>query len=125
MKKIHILALLILIVVFLVAACLQKEDGKTALVEEIKSHLQAKQTFEKQKSFKIRSFDPNMEEKWMGKAVSYGCYRKGQAPWGEGPTKPEILEDLTIIAKYWNLIRVYNADDVTERILEVDRKSVV
>ncbi len=123
MKKIHILALLILIVVFLVVACLQKEDGKTAVMEEIKSQLQAEQNVEKQKPFKIRSFDPNMEEKWMGKAVSYGCYRKGQAPWGEGPTKKEILEDLTIIAKYWNLIRVYNADDDMERILEVIKQN--
>ncbi|MCF7919401.1 MAG: glycosyl hydrolase family 17 [Candidatus Cloacimonetes bacterium] len=54
-----------------------------------------------------------------GEAVSYGCYRKGQAPGLQGPSKAEIQEDLTIIAQHWNLIRVYNADDDTERILQV------
>ena len=37
--------------------------------------------------------------------------------------KAEILEDLNIISKYWNLIRVYNADDDAERILEVIREN--
>ncbi len=35
------------------------------------------------------------------------------------PEDGEILEDLNIIKQYWNLIRVYNADDDTERILRM------
>jgi len=60
-----------------------------------------------------------MNGRWIGQAVSYGCYRDGQAPGVSGPNKAEILEDLEIIVKHWNLIRVYNADDDTQRILEV------
>ncbi|NUN10635.1 MAG: hypothetical protein HUU54_15785 [Ignavibacteriaceae bacterium] len=55
-------------------------------------------------------------------AIAYGCYREGQAPGVKGPSVSEIKEDLAIIEKYWTLIRVYGADDDTERILSVIQK---
>lgn len=72
--------------------------------------------------FKCRDFMPYLNKKWIGKAVSYGCYREGQAPGVTGPSETEILEDLKIIKQYWNLIRVYGSDRDTEKILKVIAK---
>jgi exo-beta-1,3-glucanase (GH17 family) len=89
---------------------------------DLRTHLQSSHTPVKQDPFVIRSLNPNLDGKWIGQAVSYGCYRQNQAPWAEGPSKTEILEDLQIIQQHWNLIRVYNADDDTQHILEVIRE---
>jgi exo-beta-1,3-glucanase (GH17 family) len=78
--------------------------------------------FGRAEPFEQREFKPYLGDKWIGQAVSYGCYRKGQAPGVAGPSKAEILEDLKIMVEHWNLIRVYNADDDTQRILEVIRE---
>ena len=89
------------------------------VMEEIQKHLETGQTAEKENPFQPRQFNPYLNDQWIGNAISYGCYREGQEPGKKGPTKAEILEDLNIISKYWNLIRVYNADDDAERVLEV------
>jgi len=88
-------------------------------MEEIKKNLESGLTDKKEDLFTLRKFDPYLNEKWIGNAISYGCYRKGQASGENGPTKEQILEDLNILSEYWNLIRVYNADDDAEHILEV------
>lgn len=66
-----------------------------------------------------RIFKPYMGDRWIGNAISYGCYRQGQAPGVKGPSESELLEDLNIIKEHWNLIRLYGSDPDTERILEV------
>jgi len=76
----------------------------------------------RQDPFAIRRFNPCLKGKWIGEAVSYGCYRSGQAPGVKGPSVTEIEEDLHIIQKYWNLIRLYGSDEDSARILEVIRK---
>jgi len=101
---------------------LEKQKQKIAL-DELKNNLESGQNLEQMDAFKKRNFDPYLSGKWIGNAVSYGCYRKGQAPGQTGPTKAEILEDLNIISNYWNLIRIYNADDDAERILEVIKEN--
>ena len=58
----------------------------------------------------IRKFDPYMGEKWVGNAIAYGPFRDGQAPGGEGPSDEQILADLKIIAKHWNMIRMYGSE---------------
>jgi exo-beta-1,3-glucanase (GH17 family) len=73
----------------------------------------------KQLPFVPRKFDPFLGGEWIGNAVSYGFYRKGQAPGIRGPSETEILEDLGIISRYWKLIRVYGSDDDSERLLKV------
>jgi exo-beta-1,3-glucanase (GH17 family) len=88
-------------------------------IEDIRISLESGQSFSKTDPFVKRKFNPFLNDKWIGNAVSYGCYRKGQAPGKKGPTKEHILEDLNIISGYWNLIRIYNSDDDAERILEV------
>ena len=89
----------------------------------IEENLEKKLLIERQDPFIIREFDPYLNDKWIGKAISYGCYREGQAPGIKGPSESEILEDLEIILNHWNLIRVYGSDDDSERILKVIRKN--
>ncbi len=115
MNKI-ILSLMFLSVLFQIS-CTSK-TAETPLTE-IREQLESGQAIERVVYTTIREFHPFLNDKWIGQAVSYGCYREGQAPGEIGPSKAEILEDLNIIKQHWNLIRVYNADDDTERILEV------
>jgi len=76
----------------------------------------------RQDPFVIRRFEPFLNGRWIGEAVSYGCYRNGQAPGMKGPSVAEIEEDLQIILCHWNLIRLYGSDADSERILKVIRK---
>ncbi|MBE0677313.1 MAG: glycosyl hydrolase family 17 [Bacteroidales bacterium] len=76
----------------------------------------------RQYPFVIRRFEPLLNDKWIGEAVSYGCYRSGQAPGIKGPSVAEIEEDLQIILRHWNLIRLYSSDGDSARILEIIRK---
>jgi len=108
---------LFVIFAFLQTSCNQNSNDFN--VEELKNKLESSHKFKTEEPFAERNFIPFSEDNSINRAVSYGCYRKGQAPWGPGPSKEQILEDLNIISKYWSLIRVYNADDDTEHILEV------
>jgi len=76
-------------------------------------------SFDREREFEKRPFKPFLEDKWIGKGISYGCYRDGQAPGVKGPSETEILEDLNILSPTWNLIRVYGSDDDSERVLKV------
>jgi len=77
--------------------------------------------YQRQEPFERRAFDPTLDGVWIGEAISYGCYREGQAPGVKGPSEVEILEDLNILKEHWNLIRFYGADDDAARILKVIR----
>ncbi len=77
---------------------------------------------ERQDPFQVRGFEPFLNGRWIGEAVSYGCYRSGQAPGVRGPSVAEIEEDLKILLSHWNLIRLYGSDADSERILELIRK---
>lgn len=95
------------------------EVNSTSSMAALKSHLESNEMFNKEEPFVIRSFRPYVDNTWIGNAVAYGCYREGQAPGQESPSTAELLEDLRIIARHWNMIRVYGADDDTRRILEL------
>ncbi|MDZ4181727.1 MAG: hypothetical protein U1B83_02530 [Candidatus Cloacimonadaceae bacterium] len=111
----------------LISSCTINRQAQTidSSLADLRNKLDSEQMIERQFPFAIREFDPYLDGKWIGQAVSYGCYREGQAPWGDGPSKAEILEDLNIIKAHWNLIRVYNADDDTQNILEVIRANAL
>jgi len=66
-----------------------------------------------------RSFEPMLDGQWIGNGISYGAYRDGEAPGEALTSKEHILEDLTILAQRWNLIRLYGADEQSLNILEV------
>lgn len=66
-----------------------------------------------------RIFNPTLNGQWIGNGISYSAYRDGEGP-GKGLTSREnILQDLQIISKRWNLIRIYGSDQQTQNILEV------
>lgn len=116
-----------IVLLILTFSCGKMEDQKNNHIEskgnmeEVKITLESGDSLSVQTPFVVREFDPYLNGEWIGNAVSYGCYRKGQAPGVVGPSKEEILEDLNILKEHWNLIRIYNADDDARRILEVIR----
>lgn len=120
-RKLAITIISAAILVGLLSACgiNRQNNANNISLAELRSKLESEQGFERQDPITRREFVPYLNDKWIGQAVSYGCYREGQAPWADGPSTAEILEDLNIVKKYWNLIRVYNADDDTQHILEV------
>jgi len=106
---------------FMQTSCLYMSESGSINMKKITQQLMENQTLEKESPFSVRQFSPYLNDKWIGNAVSYGCYRKGQAPDVKGPSADQILEDLNIIKQYWNLIRVYGADDDARRVLQVIR----
>jgi exo-beta-1,3-glucanase (GH17 family) len=108
-----------------IASCTANpSDGRSEhTLAELRTQLEAEQDIDRLDPFEQREFSAYLDGEWIGQAISYGCYREGQAPGQIGPDSAEILEDLSIISKHWNLIRVYNADDDTQRILEVIREN--
>ncbi len=117
MKLLRVLSVIMLL--FVAACAMNRKNNVTDDTWE-----QARMLLEQGQQVKgqdngIRSFEQVMDGKWIGQAVSYGPYRAGQAPGALSPTKEQILEDLQIIKEHWNLIRVYNADDVIQSILEL------
>ena len=99
------------------------KEQKIKSMEMIELNLTKQLLTERQDPFITREFDPYLNGSWIGKAISYGFYRKGQAPGSKGPSEAQILEDLEIILNHWNLIRVYGSDKNSEKVLKVIRKN--
>lgn len=71
-------------------------------------------------SVEKREFNPTLNGLWIGNGISYAPYRDGESPALHSLTsKQHILEDLRLIARRWNLIRMYSADAQSRRVLEV------
>ena len=113
------LYLVILLIPIMQASCLLMSKSGKINMEKISQQIIENQTLIKESPFIIRQFSPYLNNQWIGNAVSYGCYRKGQAPDKNGPSAEQILEDLNIIKQYWQLIRIYGADDDARRVLDV------
>ncbi|MEM1174795.1 MAG: glycosyl hydrolase family 17 [Pseudomonadota bacterium] len=69
--------------------------------------------------FVKRPFQPMLDGEWIGNGISYGAYRDGESPGSGVTSKENILEDLTILAPRWRLIRLYGADAQALQVLEV------
>jgi exo-beta-1,3-glucanase (GH17 family) len=126
-KKLRTFSFLLSLIILLVNGCESNENRNSKedsiitsrSMKTIEQNLNSKIYPEKESPFVIRKFDPNLDGRWIGNAVSYGPYREGQAPGVKGPNEAEILEDLKIVEKHWNLIRVYGSDNDTENVLKV------
>ena len=69
-----------------------------------------------------REFNPVIDGKWIGNGISYGAWRDGEGPdKGVLTSRENILEDLQMLSKRWNLIRLYGSGKQSENILQVIR----
>lgn len=66
-----------------------------------------------------RPLDLEVEGRWVGNGVAFSPYRAGQAPGAVLPSEAEILSDLQLVGRYWQLIRMYDSSEVTQRTLKV------
>jgi exo-beta-1,3-glucanase (GH17 family) len=67
-----------------------------------------------------------LSKEWQGHAISYSGYRDGQSPdSGVHPSQDQVAEDLRVLARHWQLIRVYGADTHGEDVLEVIRREQI
>lgn len=65
-------------------------------------------------------FEPQLNSQWIGNGIAYSPYRDGESPdLGSVTSEANILEDLRLITQNWNLIRLYGAGAVSQRILKV------
>lgn len=64
---------------------------------------------------------PWLGDRWIGDAIAYGPHRDGQSPDGAQPTTAELRDDLHLMARHWNLLRLYGSTGPAERILQIIR----
>ncbi len=69
-------------------------------------------------TFELREFNSKLDGQWIGNGISYSAYRDGEDP-DDLTSKAHILEDLQILSKRWNLVRLYGSDRQSQNILEV------
>ncbi len=70
-----------------------------------------------------RGLNMMLQGEWIGNGISYSAYRDGEGPDMPGTTsKAHILEDLQLLARRLNFIRLYGADDQHRAVLEVIRE---
>lgn len=63
-------------------------------------------------------------QRWNGNAICYSGYRVGQDPDKDRfPTQGQVLEDLRILERNWQVIRLYGADQHSRDVLEVIRQN--
>lgn len=70
-------------------------------------------------TFTRRPLRVNPLDSPAGMGVCYGPFRAGQAPDGAQPTPAQILEDLRLVSRHFNTIRLYSAREPTRTILRV------
>ena len=69
-----------------------------------------------------RALNLELDGRWIGLGVSFSPYRDGQSPDDAKPGDAEILADLRLVARYWNLIRLYDAAEVSARTVRLIRE---
>ena len=58
-----------------------------------------------------------------GNAICYSGYREGQSPdMRVYPSVAQIREDLHLLARHWQLLRLYDCSPHAERVLQVIRE---
>jgi exo-beta-1,3-glucanase (GH17 family) len=75
--------------------------------------------FARQTPFVTRPFRPFLGDRWIGDAIAYGPHRDGQYPGGPSPTRAQLREDLHLMARHWNLLRVYGSVGWPDTMLSI------
>lgn len=70
----------------------------------------------------VRPLQTELDGRWIGNGVAFSPYRRGQAPGERLPTAPDVLEDLRLVSRHWNLIRLYDSSPVAETTLALIRE---
>ncbi len=66
---------------------------------------------------------PWLDPAWLGRAICYSGYRDGQSPDAAiFPTYQQVREDLTLLARHWRILRLYDCTPHAEIVLEVIRR---
>jgi exo-beta-1,3-glucanase (GH17 family) len=78
--------------------------------------------FARQEPFVARPFMPFIGERWVGNAIAYGPHRDGQYPGGPSPTRGQLREDLHLMSRHWNLLRVYGSVGWPDTMLSIIRE---
>jgi exo-beta-1,3-glucanase (GH17 family) len=68
-------------------------------------------------SIALRPLDPGLQA--LEPAAAYGCFRKGQWPGGPAPSREELRQDLHFMNEHWRFLRIYNADELSEAMLQI------
>jgi exo-beta-1,3-glucanase (GH17 family) len=64
-----------------------------------------------------------LDPAWLGRAICYSGYRDGQSPDAAiFPTYQQVREDLTLLARHWRVLRLYDCSHHAEVALEVIRR---
>ena len=114
----HVLACLLLLTQATMAACTHATPAPAPPSESLLAEgAQAQET-----PFHRRPFHPTAEGRWIGAGICYGPHRAGQRPGGPAPSDAELREDLRLLAPRWNLLRIYGADELAERLLRILRQ---
>lgn len=58
----------------------------------------------------VRPLRLEFDGRWIGDGVAYSPYRAGQSPMGAAPSAEQILEDLRILSRHWQIVRMYDAN---------------
>lgn len=79
----------------------------------------AEKQLERQDPFVVRPFTP-ITGKFTANGISYGPYRKNQAPGEKEPTRDQILEDLKLlVGDQWQMIRTYGTEPFSAKVCEI------
>ena len=72
-----------------------------------------------------RPLQLELNGRWIGNGVCFSPYRDGQSPSGALPGEADILADLQLVVPYWQLLRMYDSNPVSERTLAlIDREKL-
>ncbi len=67
-----------------------------------------------------------LDPAWLGRAICYSGYRDGQSPdAGIFPSYEQVREDLSLLARHWRILRLYDCTPHAELTLEVIRREAL
>lgn len=72
--------------------------------------------------FLPRPFGLRPDDRPISGAVCYGPHRDGQRPGGPEPSVAQLREDLRLLGRHWDLLRIYGASGFAESLLSLIRE---